>query len=157
MRMSELRPDVIIRDVKRMDSYPDGLSKKGISPWFRISLLDTYHRGIRVCLRVGKLTRDCESGKWRYTDYQAGESGDLRVFLVGFIPFENIEAVDWDEDEYYYVPHIYCHFIETSGEPYEKLAFCEEKFLDDHPYYTEVVDYNSVHKFSKRFKLDYFA
>jgi len=157
MRIKEFTKDVIIRDVKRMDEYPTGGKKKGISAWFRTSLLETYHRGILVLLRIGKLTKDRKSGKWRYTDYQAGESGDFRVFLVGFIPFENIEAVDWDGDEYYYLPHIYCHFVEKSGEPYEKIAFCEEKFLDENPYYTEVADFKSVLKFSKRFKIDYFA
>jgi len=157
MRIKELSKDVIVRDVKHMDNYPDVGKKKGISAWFRISLLATYHRGILVLLRIGKLTKDRESGKWRYTNYKAGESGDFRVFLVGFIPFENIEAVDWDGDEYYGFPHIYCHFVEKSGEPYEKVAFCEEKFLDEHPYYTEVTDFKSVHKFSKRFKIEYFA
>jgi hypothetical protein len=157
LRISEVYTDVIIRDVKRMDSYPNDDKKKGISSWFRVSLLDTYHRGIQVLLRIGKLTKDRESGKWRYTDYKSGESGDLRVFLVGFIPFENIEAVDLDGDEHYYLPNIYCHFVEKSGEPYEKIAFCEEKFLDERPYFTEVIDFKSVHKFSKKFKVDYFA
>ena len=156
-RVSELSKDVIIRDVKRIDSYPDGDKKKGISSWFRLSLLATYHRGIQVLLRIGRLTKDPNSGKWRYTNYKAGEPGDFKVFLIGFIPYENIKAVDWDGDEYYCYPHIYCHFAEKSGEPYEKIAFCEEKFLDDHPYYTEVVDFKSVHKLSKKFKIDYFA
>ena len=65
LRISEVYTDVIIRDVKRMDSYPNDDKKKGISSWFRVSLLDTYHRGIQVLLRIGKLTKDRESGKWR--------------------------------------------------------------------------------------------
>lgn len=156
-RISKLSKDVIIRDVNRMDSYPDGDKKKGISAWFRVGLLATYHRGIQVLLRIGRLTKDNKSGKWRYTNYQAGESGDLKVFLIGFIPYENIEAVDWDGDEYYYFPHIYCYFTEKTREPYERIAFCEEKHLDESPYYTEVADFKSVHKFSKKFNVDYFA
>jgi len=156
MRVKELINDAIIRDVKRVNEYPTVSKKKGISPWFRTSLLDTYHRGILVLLRIGKLTKDPRYGKWRYTDYQAGESGDFKAFLVGYIPFENIEAVDWDGDEYYYIPHIYCHFVE-SGDPYEKIAFCEQHFLDDKPFYTEVIDFKSVDNFSKKLKIDYFA
>ena len=156
-RVSGEGTDVIIRDVKRMDSYPDGDTKKGISSWFKAGLVSTYHRGILVSLRIGKLTKDTGSGKWRYTNYSGGEPGEFKVSLIGFIPYENIEAVDWDGDEYYYLPHIYCHFIEKSSEPYEKIAFCEERFLDDHPYYSEIIDFKSVHKFSKKFNIDYFA
>jgi len=145
--------DVIIRDVKRMDSYPDGANKT----WYKAGLVSTYHRGIQVRLGIGKLTKDPKSRKWRYTNYQVGESGEFKVSLIGFIPFENIEAVDWDGDEYNYKPHIYCHFTEKSGVPYERIVFCEENHLDDSPFYTEISDYESVHKFSKKFDIDYFA
>ena len=156
-RVSGTGTDVIIRDVKRMNSYPDGNNKKGISSWFKAGLVSTYHRGIQVRLRIGKLTKDSKFDKWRYTNYKLGETGELKVSLIGFIPYENIEAVDWDGDEYYYIPHIYCHFTEKSAEPYEKVAFCEEKYLDDSPYYTEFANFNSIHKFSKKFNVDYFA
>src|SRR5271168_1510919 len=41
----KLRSDVVIRDMKRFDTYPDITEGKGISPWFRVGLVDTYHRG----------------------------------------------------------------------------------------------------------------
>lgn len=157
-RMSRLRGDVIIRDMNRVDKYPDDDKKrKGISPWFRVGLIGTYHRGIQVSLSIGKLTKDRQLKKWRYTDYKAGENGDLKVCLVGFIPFDNIEAVDWEGDEYYGFPHIYCYFNTKRKGPYERLTFCEEKYLDDTPYYTEIADYKSVNKISKKRNIDYFA
>lgn len=144
--------------MKRVDNYPnDDDKRKGISTWFRVGLLGTYHRGIQVLLRIDKLTKDRQFNKWRYTDYKAGENGDLKVFLVGFILFENIEAVDWGGDEYYGFPHIYCYFSAKSKEPYEKVVFCVEKYLDDAPFYSEVADYKSVDKFSKKRDVDYFA
>ena len=154
---SKISTDVIIRDVKRVDSYPDGNDKKNVSSWFKAGLVSTYHRGIQVRVFIGKLTKDSESGLWRYTNYKLGEAGELKVSLIGFIPYENIETVDWDGNEYHSIPHIYCHFTEKSAMPYEKVAFCEEKYLDDFPYYTEVADFNSVHKFSKKFNVRYFA
>jgi hypothetical protein len=33
-------------DMKRMDSYPQVVESKRISPWFRVNLVDTYERGI---------------------------------------------------------------------------------------------------------------
>jgi hypothetical protein len=60
------------------------------------------------------------------------------VVLVGYVPFENIESVDWHGDEYYGFPHLYCYFDARRKEPYEKLAFCEKKEMNGIPFYTEV-------------------
>ena len=54
-RHRKLRSDVIIRDVRRLDQYPDTIDKKGISSWFRVGLADTYHRGIQVALGIHSL------------------------------------------------------------------------------------------------------
>ena len=44
---------MIVRDVDRVDDYPDGDTKgKGISAWFKVELLGTYHRGIEVGLSL---------------------------------------------------------------------------------------------------------
>jgi hypothetical protein len=42
--------DVIIRDVKRLDHYPDNTdaNRHGISAWFKAGLSSTYHNGIEV-------------------------------------------------------------------------------------------------------------
>ena len=37
----QLRQDCIIRDMKRMDHYPQIAEGKGISSWFRVELIDT--------------------------------------------------------------------------------------------------------------------
>lgn len=148
-RKEGLRADIIVRDMKRMDNYPDiDENSKGISPWFRVGLMGTYHRGILVGLRWDTLT--LENDNWRYTDHRAGEEGDIKVILIGYIPYENIEEVDWEGDEYYYFPHIYCHFDAKRKEPYDKLAFCEQKHSNDIPFYTEVAEYANVRKHSKK-------
>jgi len=153
-----LRTDVIVRDMKRVDNYPEAEDKgKGISPWFKVGLMGTYHKGILAGLQSGTLTLDKRREKWRYTNHKAGEKGDIKVILIGYIPYENIEAVDWEGDEYGGHPHIYCYFDAKRKEPYEKLAFCEQKFLHEFPFYTEVADYNNVHKISKKNKIEYFA
>lgn len=98
------------------------------------------------------LTEEGEN-KWRYTNHEAGEAGDLKVILIGYVPCENIEAINWDGDEYYGNPHIYCHFDANkneSAEPYEKLAFCEKRELNEIPFYTEICLYEPVRKLSKK-------
>ncbi|MBW1833379.1 MAG: hypothetical protein JRG74_03415 [Deltaproteobacteria bacterium] len=155
-RAEKLRKDVIIRHVNRMDSYPevDGKSK-GISPWFRAGLLDTYHKGILVGLRFGTLSEGPNG--YRFTNHKAGEDGYIKVYMVGKIPYEFIEGVNFDGDEYYYFPHIFCHFANKS-EPYEEIVFCEEIDMgNSHPYYKEVAKYEQVRKNSKSGGGEYFA
>ena len=66
------------------------------------------------------------------------------MILAGRIPFENIEAVDWDGDEYYYFPHIYCHFTNRK-EPYESVDYYTE-IQNPHrrPHYSELVNVKDV-------------
>lgn len=143
--------EAIIRDIKRVDSYPDVHEKgKGISSWFRVALLGTYHRGLQVGLRFEGLKYEEREEGWRYYDYKSGEIPDLNACLVGQIPFERIVNIDWEGDEYYSIPHIYCHFTSKRKEPYEALVFCEKKSLDRHVYYPEIATYENVRKLSKK-------
>ena len=155
-RAKKLRSDVIIRDVDRVDGYPNTSEEEtGISPWFRLGMLETYTKGVKVLLRIGNLTQT--DGGLRYTDHKAGEKGDIKAFLIGEIPFDSIVAVNWEGDEYYYFPHIYCHF-NHEGEPYERLIFCEEVDMGSgHTYYKEIAEYAEIQKVSKDSGLEYFA
>jgi hypothetical protein len=151
----KLRQDVIIRDMKRIDAYPNlNEREKGISPWFRAGLDATYHRGIMVAHGWGNLMRDGEG--WRYTNYKAGERGDLKVMLVSQIPYENIEQVDWDGDEYYGYPHIYC-WCNKKKEPYEHTGIYvrHDPIVEGAlPWFEEVADLKDVQCRSKKHGLD---
>lgn len=142
-RAEGLRQDVIVRDVDRVDHYPslDG-EETGISSWFKVGLLDTYDKGVVVCLRIGKL-KECTGG-FRFRDYVNDEEGDLRAWLMGDIPYDSIAEVNMDGDEYYYLPHIYCHF-DNGGEPYARLWFAER--IDQphgHPYFRQIANHAEV-------------
>jgi len=143
----QLRQDCIIRDMKRMDHYPQIAEGKGISSWFRVELIDTYERGIMVGLGLYGLIEEAHG--WRRGEYETEKDKMKNCTLAGFIPYENIETVDWDGDQYYSYPHIYCYFT-FKGEPYERLAYCEERKLNTHTYHTEVADYYAVRKLSKK-------
>ena len=141
-RAEKLRKDVIIRHVNRLDSYPEARESKGISPWFKVGLLDTYHAGIKVGLGWEGLV-ESPSGL-RKPDYKKGEQGSLTVMLMGEIPYDFIETMNADGDEYYYLPHIYCHFA-NKGEPYERLYYAEKVDMDHgHEYWKELLPYADV-------------
>ena len=151
----ELRSDVIIRDVKRVDQYPETKEKeKGISAWFRLGLVGTYHRGILVAFQWNRLVKVGE-GEFRFLDYdnddQNTKDDALKVLQLGMIPFENIEDVDFEGDEYYHYPHIYCHFA-NRGEPYERVAYFtrNQLFEDSLPYHSEVAEAKAVIETSRK-------
>ena len=153
----KLREDVIIRDMKRLDSYPETTDSKGISPWFRGGLVDTYHRGIFVGLGWRTLTKQGTSEQWRFTDRTAKESGDITVLLIGSIPYENVESVDWNGDEYYGYPHIYC-FFSYKKEPYEHVGFYSRTAPPDMPpFYTEIAPYDQVRRLSRKLGIQHFS
>ena len=86
--------DAIVRDVRRADAYPGHSDdEKGISPWFRVGLLETYHRGIKVGLRIEGLVQGAGGG-WRLSDPES-EKPDVNAYVVGLIPFERIVNIDW--------------------------------------------------------------
>lgn len=149
--------EAIIRDVKRMDSYPDVDEKeKGISPWFRVGLLGLYHRGVQVGLRYEGIRFDQKYDSWRLNTYKEEES-DLTALIIGRIPFDEIVEVDWEGDEYYYVPHVYCRFAQKKKEPYEETVFAEKKQGSGRTFYVDICDYEKVIKLSKKLKTGYYA
>jgi hypothetical protein len=155
---SSWQSEAIIRDVRRVDEYP-GIDekKKGISSWFKVGLLGTYHRGILAGLRIVGLKFDELEKAWRGYDREAGEKPDLNAYLVGRIPYERIISIDWDGDEYYGMPHIYCRFSSRSREPYEEIVFCEKRALDHLVYFSEIAKVEDVRRLSKKRGVEMFA
>lgn len=149
--------EAIIRDIRRVDSYPNIDEKdKGISPWFCVGILELYHRGLQVGLKYEGIKFDKKHNAWRLYNYRE-EKEDLIALIIGRIPFDEIVEVDWEGDEYYSIPHIYCRFNQRKNEPYEELVFAEEKKGTSGPIYTDLCNYNDVIKLSKKLKTGYFA
>lgn len=141
-RAEKLREDVIVRHVERVDNYPEVPDEPGISPWFRVGLVDTYEKGIVLCLRIGGLKK-VNSG-YRYVDYTNGEEADVIAWLLAAVPYDSIAEVNLDGDKYYCFPHIYCHF-DFAGEPYERKWFAlKHDQPHGHPYFEEIAEYADV-------------
>lgn len=145
------RSDVILRDLKRLDKYyPKTDESKKISSWFRAGLLDTYHRGIFVGLHVTRLIKTSEGIRHP----KQNENDYFTAFLVGKIPYDSIENVNWEGDEYYNYPHIFCHFEHKNKEPYEEIIYCVENINSiGKKFYTEIAKQNEVIKLDKKHKI----
>ena len=144
----KLRQDIIIRDVRRMDTYPEISKGSGVSSWFRAGLIDTYERGIMVGLSWEGLVKEHDG--WRYANYQAGETNEETLALTGYIPYENIESVDWTGDDYYGFPYVYYYFA-FKGEPYERIRFCRKLDNNCWEFFTEVAEYKAVRALTKKY------
>jgi hypothetical protein len=141
------RSDVIIRHVNRLDDYPNNKDRPGISPWFKVGLLATYHRGIVVGLGWYGMLNTPEGP--RRADYSNGEQSEYNAMLTGEIPYDSIESLNERGDEYYYLPHIFCHFAHR-GQPYERLFYTvKEDMGSGHFYWREVASFDEVNSRSK--------
>lgn len=145
------REEIVIRDVKRINDYPNlNENEKGISAWFRIALLDTYHSGLILGFEWQSLTRDRAYNAWRYTNSKNGESADILAAHIGYLPYEFIHAIDWAGDDYYHDPQFYCHFVGLKNSPYARTAYAEEKELHGKKFYVELAGADEVVVLSKR-------
>lgn len=141
--------NAIIRDVKRMDRYPDiKENERRISAWFRVEVKGLYHRGLEVFINIESLVFDEEHGDWRFGQHD--EPGAVSALLVGQIPFDVIRTVSWNGDEYYPFPHIYCDFSRGRGQPYEELVFYQAQDGSHETYFLELAKLKDVKKLSKK-------
>ena len=117
--LSHTNGDAIIRELRRKDTYPaldDSL--RGISPWFKVELKGTYHRGVEVFVAIERVLIE---GNVARPALNPDEPAARNVFVVGRIPYAAIEGIDWDGDEFYGFTHLYCRFRPFGRGPYESL------------------------------------
>ena len=120
--------DAIIRDIKRVDNYPETDEEgKGVSPWFKVEVKGLYHRGLEVFMSWPKSINQGDDGEWSFCHYK--DPGAVTAYTVGRMPFDLIQHVDWEGDEYYPNVHVYCQF--KNGEPYEEVLFYRKSSPDD--------------------------
>ena len=140
-----IRGEAIIRDVSRMDAYPDMDSNRpGLSPWFKVEVKGLYHRGVEVVIRLEALKFEEAWGAWRLALHD--EPDIVKAVLVGRIPYDRICAVDWKGDEYYNKPHFYCSFPSQFQAPYEAMVYYEMRLGVDGPYFLELVEQQDLQR-----------
>lgn len=136
---------MIIRDVDRFDMYPElDDTSKGISPWMKLEYIKSYNAGIEFVSGIEYLVFD------KYDNPSRANHNDedaVKVFLIHRIPYKYIELFEWDGDEYYNVPQVYCHFSGKNNSPYEKLYYGEKRSIGNDKFiFHEVATYDSVDK-----------
>lgn len=142
--------DAIMRDVRRLDEYPEVDEKaKGISPWFRFGLVDTYERGFVALLTIVPLTVDEKTGEWRQVGLREETEGE-NFYRAGFVPYEWVEEVNWEGDHYYNMPIVFTHFVDRKRSPYVKVAYFDTFELHGIVHYRERFSYEDIRRATKR-------
>lgn len=110
--------------------YPELWDRPGISNWFKVEWWGLYHNGFELALSLEEVAVTPD-GRWAFVPFRMEDkvAKKIKVLQIGRIPFRNIVNYDLGGDEYYPVPHLYCHFADN-GQPYETIV----AELADSPY-----------------------
>ncbi len=107
-----------------VDDAPEGR----MSSWLTFEVYDFYHNGLVVIVHLDKGIMD-KDGNWAIVPYthcddpiDSEKYGEIKVWVLGRIPWRNIREVDMHGDEYYNMPHLYCAFADD-GMPYEDFVY----------------------------------
>ena len=136
--------EAIIRNLENNKEYPDTEERDSafrISNWFKVEIKDLYHNGIEVYMSMLEYLKfDRTTKKWVKVSYkEKDEENVFSAWRVGRIPFINIKSIDWDGDEYYPMPHIYCSFNGMLRMPYEDFKYYYE--LENRGFLFSIDDY----------------
>jgi hypothetical protein len=114
-------PRVIIRDLQRMDKYPDTTpNRRRISAWARMELKGLYERGIELYYEIVTIKHEEVDGAWRLADHD--EENTETGAVLARIPYEFINRLNPNGDCYYPEPHIFCAFKGIGGTAFQELV-----------------------------------
>lgn len=105
--------------------YPEIDPLRSPSGWFRAETYDFYHGGLLVITWLTSGAVDAD-GYWSILGhdepFDEARFKRIKIWHLGEIPFRHIQVVDWDGDEFYTSPHIYCTYTPEMG-PYEGVRY----------------------------------
>ena len=114
-------PRVIIRDLGRIDKYPDVRPNgRRISAWTRMELKGLYERGIELYYEIVTIKHQGFDDSWRLADHDEEDAETAAV--LARIPYEFIERLNPEGDCYYPEPHIFCRFKGIGGTAFQEIV-----------------------------------
>jgi hypothetical protein len=112
--------------VHRVDdnTYPNIYPERpGISPWFKLELLDFYHGGLHGIVAIEHVLVDKETGNWALLPYPLSDRqyppkfDKAKVFVTVKIPWRYILHYDMRGDEYYRCACSGCQYSPMIAKP----------------------------------------
>jgi hypothetical protein len=109
--------------------------------------LRVYPRGVEVFLRIESVKYEKFADGWRWANYNEPEA--VNAAVVGRIPFELVQEVEWSGDGYYRMPHIYCEFSQKLKQPYEEVVLYRIEKGVTRDIFFEIAKWDDVQKLSE--------
>jgi hypothetical protein len=119
----EYAPEVMIVRVDKRHRYPEPDMRRlglGASPWFKAEVKGAESDDLEVFSAIDHVT--IKRGKARSVGHEA--PGNRKVFVVGAIPYERIEYIDWSPDRAFGLPRFYCRYRRRG--PYKTISLYED-------------------------------
>jgi hypothetical protein len=137
--------DVTVRDVKRLDKYPEtDENDRGISPWFRSGLVGTYDGGILLLLRWVTLRKEALAHLKLPHFERSSAFPEGKFALIARVAYAQIVEFDQHGDDYSSRASLYLHFDGRREGPYDKFLICKKNVNDEPPpgveWWTEICD-----------------
>ncbi|AWI06727.1 restriction endonuclease [Clostridium drakei] len=116
--------EVLIRSIDDTDYPENALLEKDFMGYFKAEVYNFYHNGLQVIIGV----KDIRVKQYEGLDGDKFTIETIRVAEIGYLPFDNIIDYDYNGDEYYMYPHLYCDFV-NRNDPFEKIGYaCEQSY-----------------------------
>lgn len=109
--------------------YPGSNENDESDTWFRSFLHDTWNDGIQLHLAswiyetivINPIGQWMTKKEFDQISYE-GETLELKVNIIGRIPFYNIVDIDEEGDNYFPYPHLFCIFAGKEG-PFSEICY----------------------------------
>lgn len=100
-------PEVLLVQLRKLNGFPatdDRIVRRSASPWFKVEVARVYDRWLEI---ISKITMVHIEGR---TARETADANATKVEVIGRIPLERIEHIDWGSDPYYNAPRFYCRY-----------------------------------------------
>lgn len=125
--------EVLIRSIYDLNYPQNIINDQGKGGFFKAEVYDFYHNGLMV--RCSPYRMDALV---KYENGKENEVEKMSLETFGCIPYENIIEYDYEGDQYYQYPHLYCDYV-TGSDPFEEIKYktseglwIEEKDIIEH-------------------------
>ncbi|NSB23047.1 hypothetical protein B0H68_005635 [Clostridium beijerinckii] len=116
------KSEVLIRSIDDTDYPENTLLEKDFTGYFKAEVYSFYHNGLQVITGV----KDIKVKQYEDIDNEDEFTiKEISALEIGYLPFDNIIDYDYDGDEYYMYPHLYCDFV-NRNDPFEKIGYAYE-------------------------------
>jgi hypothetical protein len=113
-------PEVLLVQLRKLNRFPatdDRIVRRSASPWFKVEVARVHDRWLEIISKITMVHVDGRSAR------ETADADATKVEVIGRIPLERIEHIDWEADAYYNAARFYCRYGRSG--PVEEVVLNE--------------------------------